>query len=125
MAVGVTSIGNGTFQNCIKLTEVIIPDSVTSIGNGTFQYCSSLTEIVIPESVKSIGDYAFSDCNSLRKIYFLGTTPPTANNSAFEYCPEDMIIYYPEGAEANWGTEWQGSHSGTAHSDLRNRLQES
>ena len=105
---GVKTIAANAFSDCNSLTQVIIPDSFTSIGAGAFTSCGSLTEVIIPESVKSIGYQAFYNCYSLRKIYFLGTTPPTANNSAFESCPEDIIICYPVGSESAWGSEWHG-----------------
>ena len=40
-----TSIRNGAFDSCYKLTSVTIPDSVTSIGNNAFSLCGLLTEI--------------------------------------------------------------------------------
>ena len=36
-----------------------IPDGVTNIGDGAFNICSSLTEIIIPKTVTSIGEGAF------------------------------------------------------------------
>ena len=60
-------IGNSTFQNCVRLTSIEIPESVTSIGRDAFS-CSGLTSINIPESVTVIGNYAFRDCAGLTSI---------------------------------------------------------
>ena len=64
----VTSIGNGAFDYCSRLTSVVIPDSVTSIGQYAFSGCSSLESVVIPDSVTSIDSTAFYDCDSLTGI---------------------------------------------------------
>lgn len=52
-----------------------IPSSVTSIGNGAFYYCTRLTSITIPSSVDWIGDSAFYGCGSLVNATFLGDAP--------------------------------------------------
>lgn len=92
---------------------MVIPDSVTSIGNGVFGGCSRLTSItvdsnnpaydsrnncnaiirksdntliagckntVIPDSVTSIGYEAFSDCSGLRSI----TIPDSVTSIGYE-----------------------------------------
>jgi len=52
------------------LTSINIPNNLTSIGNGTFDNCSSLTTITIPSSVTSIGRLAFNNCNNLTTLNF-------------------------------------------------------
>ena len=64
----VTSIGDTAFQYCSNLTSINIPNGVTSIETKTFNGCSSLTEIDIPDSVTSIGDNAFTDCNAVKTL---------------------------------------------------------
>ncbi len=64
----VTSISYCAFEDCVNLTQVIIPDSVTSIGYGAFRNCTSLESVTIPDGMTSIGAYAFSGCTSLTSI---------------------------------------------------------
>ncbi|MBR3530408.1 MAG: leucine-rich repeat domain-containing protein [Bacteroidaceae bacterium] len=64
----VTSLGAYAFDNCYALSSVHLSNSITSIGNSTFKSCHSLTSIVIPASVTSIGDNAFNDCIHLSSI---------------------------------------------------------
>ena len=45
-----------------------IPDGITNIGDGAFNICSSLTEIIIPKTVTSIGEGAFLSCVGLKQI---------------------------------------------------------
>jgi len=52
------------------ITSITIPDSVTSIGYGTFGNCIGLTSITIPSGVTSIGIYAFFGCTGLTSVTF-------------------------------------------------------
>ena len=64
----VTNIGMSAFYNCRRLSSVIIPDSVTSIGWFAFQECTNLTNITIPDNVINIGSYAFAYCSGLTNV---------------------------------------------------------
>lgn len=80
----ITSIGEGAFAQCYKLTELTMSDAVRSIGDAAFAYTGLrqirlsenlwqipsecflysiyLEELVIPEGVEVIRDYAFKAC---------------------------------------------------------------
>ena len=91
----VTSIGICAFNSCSALTSLEIPNSVTSIGKEAFKFCSSLTSISIPSSVTSINRYAFDGCSGLESVTSLATTPPQADENAFEKL--DIPLYVPKG----------------------------
>ena len=91
----VASIGDGAFSNCSSLTSIVIPGSVTSIGDGAFSNCHSLTDIVIPKSVTSIGDGVFSGCSSLTGIVIPGSVT-SIGDGAFSNCHSLMNIVIPK-----------------------------
>ena len=64
----VISIGKAAFQHCARLVSIIIPNSVTGIDDEAFWGCQHLTSITIPNSVKYIGSQTFVGCNDLISI---------------------------------------------------------
>ena len=90
----VTSIGEGAFHGCPRLTRVNIPDGVVNIEDFAFMDCSNLTSVTIPDSVICIGEGALYGCTRLTRITIKATTPPYLGGSAFgntNNCP----IYVP------------------------------
>ena len=49
-------IGDLAFAGNDKITDIIIPDQITSIENYTFESCINLNKLTIPNSVISIGE---------------------------------------------------------------------
>ena len=66
--ITVTSVFEHTFQDCVNITKVILPDTLTSIESWAFAGCIGLTEIDLPASLTRIGDQAFRGCTSLKAI---------------------------------------------------------
>ena len=68
-----------TFDGCLMLNKVKLPDTLETIGASVFKGCTALTEITIPSSVTSIDSTAFSSCNNLKTIKIDKETDSIAN----------------------------------------------
>ena len=61
---GTSVIDDSAFENCVSLTEVIIPDTVKYIGSYAFAGCTNLGALYVPNSVKSIDNSVLKDCKA-------------------------------------------------------------
>ena len=97
---GVTSIGDGAFRCCSRLTSITLPDSVTSIGGEAFSGCSSLTSITLPDGVTSIGDKTFKGCKKLADPEGF----VIVKGVLYDYCGSSRKIVVPDGVTSigNW-----------------------
>ena len=57
------------FQNCEKLEDIQLPESLTKIGEGCFKN-SGLINISISKAVKQIAKETFCDCINMKNVYF-------------------------------------------------------
>ena len=58
------SIGKDAFYGT-SIVELHLPESLTTIGEGAFADCTKLTEVYIRKNVSTIGKYAFQNCTKL------------------------------------------------------------
>jgi hypothetical protein len=96
--VNITEIEVGTFQECVNLKSVSIPDSVTKIGDGAFKGCSSLGSIIIPESIETIGSFAFERCISLKSI-IIPDSVKKIDEITFKDCSSLETVVIPKSVE--------------------------
>ena len=66
----VTAIADSAFQNCTKLTKLVLPETVKTIGQYAFSGCTGLTEFTIPASVTYIGNYIFYGNVKMTTVYY-------------------------------------------------------
>lgn len=96
---GLTDIGNGAFESCAALTEVIIPGTVQRIGRNTFEWCENITEISLPEGILHVEESAFS-LSSLRRI----TLPDSLQTVGWSAFPRsDRVAYHAYGGGLYFG----------------------
>ena len=100
---GVTSIGNYAFNNCMKLTQIVLPEGLKRIGENAFVQCRVLDNVVIPDSVTQIDDAAFNECVSLNNIT-LSNSLSAIEPYTFYNCPFSKINLAS-------GMEYIGSYS--------------
>ena len=99
---GITSIGNGAFNDCRSLNhtfEEMLPSSVTSIGNFAFHNCNSLHgDLIFSDTVRSIGSDAFSNIqnNNLGNVV-VPSTVTSLGDTFIQYDKFKNITIYSRG----------------------------
>lgn len=79
---GLTEIPESFVENCIKLTEFIMPNSIEVIGNRAFWQCGALKELHLSSNLKSVGTEGIYYCKGLKTISF----PSTLETLGAESC---------------------------------------
>ena len=87
----ITNIGQGVFQNCVNLEDVIYPSSVTSIDNYAFYNCPKLNTTYDLSNIISIGSYAFYGCESITDVQ-LPNTVSIINDHTFAGIGAESIV---------------------------------
>lgn len=81
---GVISIGDYAFDDCFRLTTVVLPSTLEYIGKESF--CNTaLTQIKLPEGLKMIDPCAFMDSNL--KSVVIPSSVTVIKTQAFSRCP--------------------------------------
>ena len=90
----VTSISDGAFKDCIKISSIVLPETIKTIGSEAFLGCSNLTSVTIPDSVVSLGDSLFYKCVNLTDVS-LSQSLTDIPKKAFYYCVKLQNIDLP------------------------------
>ncbi|MBO4385128.1 MAG: leucine-rich repeat protein [Clostridia bacterium] len=69
----VIGFGSKTFENCVGLRMVYLPESVTSLPPRLFVGCGDLAAIYVPAAVRSMGKNVISDCPRFKTVLYAGT----------------------------------------------------
>ena len=94
----VTSIADGAFEGCSKITSVKFHDQITSIGRGAFKNCKGLSTVSLPKAVKVISYSAFEGCSGLETVT-LPSGLTTIESSAFSECSKLIYVNIPKGVK--------------------------
>ena len=69
LTAGVNKIRRCAFRDCVKLTDLVLPEGTQEIFEYAFMNCSGLEKITIPASLRRIVTYSFDFCTSLQGVY--------------------------------------------------------
>lgn len=72
---GIEEIGSNSFRE-VRITKVVLPNSVRSIASSAFQNVQRLQELEMGSNIENIGLYAFYNCIGLTKIRISNPNPP-------------------------------------------------
>lgn len=110
MADSVHLIGCSAFAGCTALRSIVMSQGLDTIGNSAFLNCSSMDSFVLPSTVEYIYSDAFRGCSGLTSITIEATTPPTLYGSAHFNNTNNCPIYVPAAsvdvykAASGWST---------------------
>ena len=93
----VTEISYRAFDNCSRLTQIIMGNNVEKIVNYAFAGCKNLTDVELSNSLSDAGYKAFSECTRLEEI----TLPASLTGNAsemFSGCNSLKKVNFAEGA---------------------------
>ena len=93
----VTEIFYRAFDDCSRLTQIVMGNNVEEIGDYAFAGCKNLTNIKLPNSLSDAGYRAFSECTRLEEI----TLPASLTGNAsemFSGCKSLKKVNFAEGA---------------------------
>ncbi len=90
-----TTIGDNTFYQCLKLASVSLPETLISIGDYAFYDCEVLPSISFPDGLTTIGHGAFFNCFKLTSIS-IPDSVTSINYRAFSYCVSLQYVKWPK-----------------------------
>ena len=90
----VTTIGEGAFRSCSRITDIIIPTTVKTIKWWAFLGCHGLTSVSFPASVTTLESQSFRACNNLQSISV--SKNMQFMEGAFAYCHITSVTIDPD-----------------------------
>lgn len=85
---GISEIRSSAFIGCMKLKNVVLPNSITKLGDAVFARCKNLTSAVFGDGVTLLPGAMFYDCAELREVS-LGKNVKSVDWSAFYFFDEE------------------------------------
>lgn len=98
------TIGNAAFQDCQKLTRIVIPEGVKNIGSSAFLRCSALEYAEIPSTVTDVGHSAFRGCTNVKVVSKISAYKYDNNGTGWKVFgnSQNAKIYVPSSLKSGY-----------------------
>ena len=106
------TIDDWAFNNCTALAKINLPDGLTSIGASAFRNCRAIKELIVPDSVTFIDGAAFYNCQGLKSIK-LSESIDSIYRGTFTSCSSLENINIPESVKTVYSQAFYGCDSFT------------
>ena len=90
-------ISDQSFDGCLKLAKVTLPNMLLAINEKAFNNCESLTAINFPATLEDMGEGAFLKCKSLQEANLKDTQITILSNYVFSDCNNLTLVTLPDG----------------------------
>ncbi len=112
---GLTTIGDGAFEDCTALSTLTIPNNVTTINSSAFSGCTGLRTLSLGSGITTIDNSAFSGCTALLTMEVKAALPPMIQSNTFNDVSTTVMLtipcesqnYYKAAQYWNQFTNWQ------------------
>ena len=91
---GVSFTGNAWASGCYSLKSITIPKGVTNLRQSAFKECYDLKRVSLGTGLTQLYQYAFNDCRVLRKIT-LPTGMTQIGSEVFKRCDACKVLTFP------------------------------
>ncbi len=78
------AFGGYVFAYCTELEKISLADNITTMGDGTFYGCDKLTTVALP-SVDELGNFTFFRCVNLESVTYGEDATVTGNYTFYSY----------------------------------------
>ena len=104
--VGLNYIGASMFQDCKKLSNISLPNTVQTIQSQAFANCTKLRAITLPTALTEIQMGAFSGCSNLTTIVVPSGKPAALNGHSHFTKNSGLKIYVPDSVVTLYKQQW-------------------
>lgn len=100
--IGISEFG---FQDCDKITSIVMPNTIREIDGNAFTNCTSMNNVDLPENLETIGSYAFSGCSRLVQ-FTVPASVTVVDEGAFSSCLDlSFVTFEDKPGEITFGAE--------------------